>query len=88
MRGLMKVLVVGGGGREDALCWKIARSPLVSDVVCAPGNAGIAKRARCVPVAVSDIEGLAALAVSEKPDLTVVGPEALLALGHADRLES
>lgn len=88
MSGLMKVLVVGGGGREDALCWKIARSPLVSDVICAPGNAGIAKRARCVPIAVSDIEGLAALAVSEKPDLTVVGPEAPLALGLTDRLES
>lgn len=88
MSGLMKVLVVGGGGREDALCWKISRSPLVSEVVCAPGNAGTAKRARRCPVAASDIEGLVSLALSEKPDLTVVGPEVPLSLGLADRLES
>ncbi len=88
MSGMMRVLVVGGGGREDALCWKIARSPLVSEVVCAPGNAGIAKRARVVPVAASDIDGLVSLALSEKPDLTVVGPEVPLSLGLADRLKS
>ncbi len=84
----MKVLVIGGGGREDALCWKIANSPLVSEVICAPGNAGISKRARCFPVPADDIEGLTSLALSEKADLVVVGPEVSLCLGIADRLES
>ncbi len=88
MSGLMKVLVIGGGGREDALCWKISHSPLVSEIVCAPGNAGIAKRARCVSVPASDVEGLVSVALSEKPDLTVVGPEVPLSLGIADRLEA
>lgn len=83
----MKILVIGGGGREDALCWKIKASHLVSEVICAPGNAGIAKRARCVPVSADDIDGLVNLAIAENPDLTVVGPEVPLALGLADRLE-
>ncbi|MGI9558742.1 MAG: phosphoribosylamine--glycine ligase [Thermodesulfobacteriota bacterium] len=83
----MKVLVIGGGGREDALCWKINASPLVSEVICAPGNAGIAKRARCVDISADDIDGLVNLAIAENPDLTVVGPEVPLALGLADRLE-
>lgn len=84
----MKVLVVGGGGREDALCYKTGMSPLVSEVVCAPGNAGISKRARCAAVSPEDIDGLVSLALEEKPGLTVVGPEAPLALGLVDRLEA
>ncbi len=84
----MKILVIGGGGREDALCWKIARSPLVSEIVCAPGNAGISKRARCVPADVADTRGLVSLALSETPDLVVVGPEVPLSLGIADSLEA
>ncbi|QMU56567.1 MAG: phosphoribosylamine--glycine ligase [Candidatus Mycalebacterium zealandia] len=84
----MKVMVVGGGGREDALCWKIARSPLVSEIVCAPGNAGITKRARCVAVAAADTEAMVALALKEKPELVVIGPEVSLSLGLADALEA
>ncbi len=82
----MKVLVVGGGGREHALCWKIARSKRVQQVLCAPGNAGTAKVARNVDVAANDIEGLVRLAQSEKVGLVVVGPEDPLVLGLADRL--
>ncbi len=82
----MKVLVVGGGGREHALCWKLKRSPSVREVVCAPGNPGIARDARCEPVSASDIDGLVELARREKPDLVVVGPEAPLVAGLADRL--
>ena len=84
----MKVLVVGGGGREHALCWKLKRSPSVSEVVCAPGNAGIARDARCVPVGAEDIDGLLHLAEKEKPRLVVVGPEVPLVLGLADRLRA
>jgi len=82
----MKVLVVGGGGREHALCWKLKRSPSVSEVVCAPGNPGIANDARCVAVGAEDIDGLIALAASEKPDLVVVGPEVPLVAGLGNRL--
>ncbi|MCU0660977.1 MAG: phosphoribosylamine--glycine ligase [Myxococcota bacterium] len=82
----MKVLVVGSGGREHALCWKIALSPLVTEVIAAPGNAGIALRARCVDVAAENVEGLLELALREKVDLVVVGPEAPLVAGLADRL--
>jgi phosphoribosylamine--glycine ligase len=84
----MKVLVVGGGGREHALCWKLKRSPSVSEVVCAPGNPGIAHDARCVAVGAEDIEGLMKLARAEKPKLVVVGPEVPLVLGLADRLRA
>ncbi|WP_462137590.1 phosphoribosylamine--glycine ligase [Candidatus Mycalebacterium sp.] len=84
----MKVMVVGAGGREDALCWKIARSPLVSEIVCTPGNAGMAKRARCAAVSVSDIEATVALALEEKPGLVVIGPEVPLSLGLTDALEA
>ncbi len=82
----MKVLVIGGGGREHALCWKLKRSDSVREVVCAPGNPGIAADARCVPVGAEDIEGLMALASDEKPDLVVVGPEAPLVAGLGNRL--
>ena len=83
----MKVLVVGGGGREHALCWKIAQSPSCSELLCAPGNPGIAKVARLVPVQAEDVEGLVRLALEEKVDLVVVGPEKPLSLGLADALE-
>ncbi|MDX8407388.1 MAG: phosphoribosylamine--glycine ligase [Mariprofundaceae bacterium] len=84
----MKVLVVGGGGREHALCWKLKRSPSVSEVICAPGNPGIARDARCVAVGAEDIDGLIALARDEKPSLVVVGPEVPLVLGLADKLRT
>lgn len=84
----MKVLVIGGGGREHALCWKLNRSASVSEVVCAPGNPGIQQEARCVNVGAEDIEGLMQLAREEKPKLIVVGPEVPLVLGLADKLRA
>ncbi len=80
----MKVLVIGNGGREHALVWKIAQSPRVTKLYCAPGNAGIEQLATCVAIQADDIAGLKAFVVSEKIDLTVVGPEAPLAAGIAD----
>ncbi|MBC7247683.1 MAG: phosphoribosylamine--glycine ligase [Actinobacteria bacterium] len=80
----MKVLVVGGGGREHALAWKIAQSPLVDGLWCAPGNAGMASIAQCVPLGAEDIAALADFAQAEGIDLTVVGPEAPLVAGIAD----
>ncbi|WP_027134227.1 phosphoribosylamine--glycine ligase [Geminicoccus roseus] len=82
----MKTLVIGSGGREHALCWSLAASPMVSEVLCAPGNAGIAAVARCVAVAVDDIDGLVRLALAEAVGLVVVGPELPLTLGLVDRL--
>lgn len=84
----MKVLVVGSGGREHALCWAIRRSPSCDALYCAPGNPGIEKVADCVPVDASDIEGLLALAQDKMIDLVVVGPEAPLTAGLVDRLEN
>src|SRR5687767_10755018 len=81
----MKVLVVGGGGREHALCWKIAQSPLVTKIWCAPGNAGIAAVAECLDIPANDVEGLRNFAREQRVDLTVVGPEEPLCLGIADR---
>lgn len=81
----MRVLVVGGGGREHALVWKIAQSPLVDKIYAAPGNAGIAAQAECLGVGAEDIEGLLGLALEKKIDLTVVGPEAPLTAGIVDR---
>ncbi|MBI5117347.1 phosphoribosylamine--glycine ligase [Candidatus Poribacteria bacterium] len=81
----MKLLVVGGGGREHTLTWKISRSPLVEKIFCAPGNAGIAEHAECVSVDTSDICGLVEFAEKEKIDLTLVGPEAPLVEGIVDR---
>jgi phosphoribosylamine--glycine ligase len=80
----VKILVVGGGGREHAMVWKIAQSPRKPEIFCAPGNAGIEGLAICVPIKADDIEGLKAFALKEQIDLTVVGPEAPLALGIAD----
>ena len=77
----MKVLVVGGGGREHALVWKIAQSPRVKKVYCAPGNAGIAQLAECLSISAEDVKSLVARAEKERIDLTVVGPEAPLTLG-------
>jgi phosphoribosylamine--glycine ligase len=82
----MKVLVIGGGGREHALVWAIARSPRVQEVVCAPGNGGIAALARCVPVNQKDLDDLVRVAIAEQPDLTVVGPEVPLSVGLVDEL--
>ena len=84
----MKVLVVGGGGREHALCWKIVQSPLLTGLWCAPGNAGIAEVATCEPVAAEDVAGQVALARRLGIDLVVVGPEAPLTLGLADALRA
>jgi len=84
----MRILVVGSGGREHALAWTIAASPLVEHVYCAPGNAGIAEDAECVPVAVSDTAGLIAFCRQAAIDLVVVGPEAPLVSGLVDALET
>ncbi len=84
----MKVIIVGGGGREHALAWKLSQSPDVEEVVCAPGNAGTARFGRNVAVGAEDIAGLLSLANEEKPGLVVVGPEAPLALGLVDELEA
>jgi len=84
----MKVLVVGGGGREHALVWKIAQSPKVSKVFCAPGNAGISQQATLVPIKANDLEGLLGFALKEHVDLTVVGPEDPLTRGIVDLFES
>ena len=80
----MKILVIGSGGREHALVWKLASSPRVSKLYCAPGNAGISQLATCVPIPVTDLAGLKTFAEEKAVDLTVVGPEAPLALGIAD----
>ena len=84
----MRILVVGSGGREHALCWSIAASPLTDKLYCAPGNAGIAAEAECVPVAADDLRGLVDFAVEARIDFVVVGPERPLTLGLVDRLEA
>ncbi len=80
----MKILVIGGGGREHALVWKLRQSPRVEELWCAPGNGGISQDAECCPVDLKDVGAMAALAERLKPDLTVVGPELPLVLGVAD----
>src|SRR5512139_2891880 len=80
----MTVLVVGGGGREHALVWELARDRAVSRIVCAPGNAGIAGLAACIPVNVSDPQAVLALAAAVEADLTIVGPELPLTSGVVD----
>lgn len=83
----MKVLVIGSGGREHVLVWKIKQSPLVKEVYCAPGNGGIAEAAQCVDISPDDIAGLVKFAKRKHVDLTVVGPEAPLAEGIVDAFE-
>ncbi|UNC91517.1 phosphoribosylamine--glycine ligase [Candidatus Contubernalis alkaliaceticus] len=80
----MRILVVGGGGREHTLVWKLKQSPLVEKIYCAPGNAGISEYAQCVPISVEDLRGLVEFAEEQKIDLTIVGPEAPLAEGIVD----
>ena len=80
----MKILVVGSGGREHAMVWKLAQSPRKPILYCAPGNAGIESLATCVPIKADDIAGLKAFVMREHIDLTVIGPEAPLALGVVD----
>lgn len=84
----MKVLVVGGGGREHAICWKLAQSPKVSELYCAPGNGGIAQTAVCVDIQATDINGMVAWAKENTMDLVVVAPDDPLALGMVDALEA
>jgi phosphoribosylamine--glycine ligase len=84
----MKVLVIGGGAREHALCWRLKGSKSVSQVICAPGNPGIASVAECADIAVTDTAGLLGLAREKGVTLTVVGPEAALAVGVVDSFEA
>lgn len=83
----MKILVIGGGGREHALVWKLSQSPRVSEIIAAPGNPGIARQAECVPVAATDIPGLLDLARRRGTNLTFVGPEVPLVNGLVDAFE-
>jgi len=83
----MKVLVVGGGGREHAICWKLRQSPRVTELFCAPGNGGIAQIAVCVPIPAASIDQMVEFAVKEKFDLVFVAPDDPLALGLVDRLQ-
>lgn len=82
----MRVLVVGSGGREHAICWKLAQSPKVSKLYCAPGNGGIEAIAECLPLNAEDIQGICATAKERHIDLVVVGPEVPLAMGMVDAL--
>ena len=84
----MNVLVVGGGGREHALAWRLAQDPDVSRVICAPGNPGAAAVSDCFPVEATDVQGILALAQREKVSLTVVGPESALDRGIADQFRA
>jgi len=84
----MKILVIGSGGREHALVWRLKNSPGVEKIFCAPGNAGIAADAECVPIPVNELDRLAGFAVEKAVDLVVVGPEEPLCLGAADRIRA
>ena len=84
----MRILVIGSGGREHALCWKIAKSKLCSKLYCAPGNGGISETAELVDIKADDIAGLLNFAKNKKIDLTVVGPEIPLVAGIVDKFES
>ena len=84
----MNVLVVGGGGREHAICWKLAQSDKVDKIYCAPGNAGISAVAECVAIGAEDIDGICAFAKDNAIDLAVIGPEVPLAMGIVDQLEA
>jgi phosphoribosylamine--glycine ligase len=82
----LKVLVIGGGGREHALVWKLAQSPLAGSIFCAPGNAGISQLATCVPLKADDLDGIVSFARQESMDLAYCGPEIPLVAGLTDRL--
>jgi phosphoribosylamine--glycine ligase len=82
----MKVLVIGGGGREHAVVWSLLKSAQVKEVVAAPGNGGIAQIARCIPVDVNNLAAMVQVVEAERPDLTVIGPEVPLSLGIVDEL--
>ena len=84
----MKVLVIGSGGREHAVCMTLAKSPKVDTIWCAPGNGGIADVATCVDIKATDIDGVVAFSKENKPDLVVVTPDDPLALGMVDALEA
>jgi len=84
----MKILVVGSGGREHAICWKLKQSPQTPQLFCAPGNAGIEELAECVPIRVHEIDNLLRFARKERIDLTIVGPEQSLALGIGDAFQN
>ncbi|OYV67911.1 MAG: phosphoribosylamine--glycine ligase, partial [Deltaproteobacteria bacterium 21-66-5] len=84
----MRVLVIGSGGREHALCWALAASPLLGTLFCAPGNPGIAEIATCVPIGATDIPALVDFARANAIDLVLPGPEAPLALGVTDAMEA
>lgn len=84
----MRVLVIGSGGREHALCWAIAASPLLTKLYCAPGNAGIAREAECVAIGAEDADAILDFCKRERVDLVVVGPEAPLVAGLANRLRA
>jgi len=83
----MKVLILGSGGREHALAWAVKRNERVTEVVCAPGNGGMAQLARCLPVNLKDLAAMVRLAEQEQPGLTIVGPELPLSLGIVDALQ-
>src|SRR5215471_1721538 len=83
----MKVLVLGGGGREHALVWKLAQSPRITKLYCAPGNGGIAGDAECVPADPRSVDSMVETAARIQPDLTVVGPELPLTLGIVDEFQ-
>src|SRR5579871_4745498 len=84
----MKVLLVGSGGREHALAWALSSSPLLTKLYCAPGNAGIAALAECVPIAAMDFDGLVAFATEKKIDFAVIGADDPLVAGLWDRFEA
>src|SRR5207247_4411485 len=84
----MRILVIGGGGREHALVWKISQSRHAGKIYCAPGNAGIARLAECINLRPADLDGLANFADGQNIDLTVVGPEGPLTSGIVDRFEA
>ena len=87
LHNIMKVLVIGSGGREHALVWKIRQSPRVTKVYCAPGNAGISLDAECIPADIKSVDSIVAAALQVKPDLTVIGPELPLMLGVVDEFQ-
>src|SRR5689334_2241480 len=84
---IMKVLVIGSGGREHALVWKLRQSTRVTQVYCAPGNGGIAEEAECLAADIKSVDSLVAVANQMKPDLTIIGPELPLSLGVVDEFQ-